>query len=97
MESALAALCVFRSSKLLYHHHQFPLARFFPKFPKSHCGEGYHECQNWDTTEENQLKEMRRQGMSFADIGKALNRTELSVAGKWLDLVPLPEELSLPL
>jgi len=48
-------------------------------------------CQHWDTADEGRLLAMRRQGMSFAEIAAAMYRTELSVACKYCDLVPLPE------
>jgi hypothetical protein len=48
-------------------------------------------ADSWSTADESGLLAMRRQGMSFAEIAGAMNRTELSVACKYLDLVPLPE------
>ena len=48
----------------------------------------------WTRVEESLLIEWRAQGKSFVEIGDALGRTDLVVACKYLELVPLPESES---
>jgi hypothetical protein len=47
--------------------------------------------RTWTRGEESLLIEWREQGKSFVEIGAALGRTDLVVACKYLELVPLPE------
>ena len=47
--------------------------------------------RTWTRVEESLLIEWREQGKSFVEIGAALGRTDLVVACKYLELVPLPE------
>ena len=48
----------------------------------------------WTRMEESLLIEWREQGKSFVEIGAVLGRTDLAVACKYLELVPLPESES---
>ena len=50
--------------------------------------------REWTGVEESLLIEWREQGKSFVEIGAALGRTDLVVACKYLELVPLPESES---